>query len=106
MDFRQKSPKIIIEKANRKNKKEQLIICSNSCKKPELLRTYRIFNDCLINPIIYALDLYFEETKRKMILKTDAVCTKYKQNLLKCEFTEKGEVEGICLEEQEDDWYL
>lgn len=75
-------------------------------KKPELLRTYRIFNDCLINPITYVLDLYFKETKQKMILKTDAVCTKYKQNLLKCEFTEAGEVKGIRLEEQEDDWYL
>ena len=75
-------------------------------KNPEILSTYRIFNDCLINPIIYALDLYFEETKRKLLLKTESVSTKYKQNLLKCEFDENGKVNDIILEHFPIDEYF
>lgn len=33
-------------------------------KKPEILCIYSIFNDCLINLIAYALDLYFEDNKK------------------------------------------
>lgn len=75
-------------------------------KKPELLETYRIFNECLINPITYSLDLYFEEIKNKIVLKTDVECTEYKLNILKCEFDSKGKVDSIKLEHYMEDLYL
>lgn len=75
-------------------------------KNPEILCTYSVFNDCLINPIAYALDLYFEDNRQKIILKTDTVSTKYKQNLLKCEFDENGKVNDIILEHNSMDVYL
>ena len=75
-------------------------------RSPEILRTYSVFNDCLINPIDYSLDLYFEDNRKKIILKTDTVSTAYKQNLLKCEFDENGKVNDIVLEHNIMDVYL
>lgn len=75
-------------------------------KKPEELARYRIFNECFINPITYSLDLYFEDKKMKMILKTNTVRTEYKQNVLKCEFDEEGKTKDIALEHFVEDVYL
>lgn len=74
-------------------------------KKPEELNTYRIFNECLINPITYSLDLYFEDTKKKVILKTNTASTEYKQNLLVCKFNDSGSVDEIKLDYFPKDYY-
>ena len=85
-------------------KKDGAIVI-NTTKKPEELNTYRIFNECLINPITYSLDLYFEDTKKKVILKTNTASTEYKQNLLVCKFNDSGSVDEIKLDYFPKDYY-
>ena len=86
-------------------KPEYNIKLKNS-KKPEELTAYRIFKECLINPITYSMDLYFEDRKNKMVLKTDTIKTEYKQNVIKCEFDEMGRLKDILLEHFPVDLYL
>lgn len=52
----------------------------------EKLLTYSKIGMVEINPITFALDLYWENTKEKMILKTESITTTCKARILNCDF--------------------
>lgn len=58
----------------------------------EKLATYSKFGMVKINPITFALDLYWEEIKEKMILKTNIMEMACKARIIKCEFADNNEV--------------
>lgn len=52
----------------------------------EKLSTYRKIDNAEINPIILTFDLYYEEVKKKLILKTDLESTQNKVLMIECVF--------------------
>lgn len=70
------------------------------------LKKYSIFLKNGVNPIYYSLDLYFEECKEKMILKTSNISTKFKANLIKCEFNSEDKIESLVLDHFNTDIYV
>lgn len=61
-----------------------------SRERREKLNTYRKINDAEINPIILTFDLYYEDTKKKLSLKTDLEKTINKVLMIKCVFEKEG----------------
>ena len=52
----------------------------------EKLSTYRKIDNAEINPIVLSFDLYYEDVKKKLILKTDLETTKNKVLMIECVF--------------------
>lgn len=56
----------------------------------EKLNTYRKIDDAEINPINLTFDLYYEDTKKKLILKTDLETTENKVLMIECVFNKES----------------
>lgn len=56
----------------------------------EKLNTYRKIDDAEINPINLTFDLYYEDTKKKLILKTDLETTTNKVLMIECVFKKES----------------
>ncbi|MBS7009570.1 hypothetical protein [Anaerostipes sp.] len=63
----------------------------------EKLNTYRKIDNAEINPIILTFDLFYEDTKKKLILKTDLETTRNKVLMIECAF-KKDSLSVTCID--------